>query len=76
MAKQTTATTRTEKAPALEFENLNAVGMGLEFLQARTPDELLGLLRQIKQPTKVISIYKSDNFHVMWILTSAKLIKE
>ena len=73
--KPTTAQTRTEKMNGLQFDNLNAVGQHLAYLQDKTPDGLLAQIRQITAPTKVLSIYKSDNLHIMWILTTAKIIK-
>jgi hypothetical protein len=64
--------TTSEKLELL-FENLNTTGSNLEYLEARSPSELLNQIKMIRQATKILSIYNYGNIHIAWILTEAKI---
>lgn len=58
------------------FENLNYVGQALQFIEGRSPQELLDRLKSITLPVTIISIYAYGNRHIAWITTQAKIIKK
>ena len=53
-------------AGGLEFENLNPLN-NLEYLEAGSAAELLGLIKQIRLPIRIISIYHTGPKHIAWI---------
>jgi len=57
------------------FDNLNQVGLGLEFLEALSAEELKKQIQSITLPTKIISIYAIGSRHIAWIQTTAKVQK-
>jgi hypothetical protein len=70
-----TTQTKTEETE-LKFQSLNGVGESLDFLEASSPAELLAMIRKIRLPTKIVSIYRNGSQHIAWIQTEAKLIKK
>jgi hypothetical protein len=70
-------TTERKLAPDSDelFDNLNATGQSLQYIVGKTPGDLLARIQKIRKPTKIVSIYAYESFHVAWILTEAKLKK-
>lgn len=48
----------------------------LDFLTARSPQELKDQLDQIRLPFKIIAIYSVGGSHVAWISLTKKIIKK
>lgn len=68
------ATAKSETS--LQFDSLNAVG-NLEFLEGRSPDELLGQIKSIRREIKIVAMYFYGNKHIAWIQGNfKKKIKE
>lgn len=57
------------------FENLN-LNASLNFLKGNSEEELLGMIKSIRLPLKIISIYSVGTKHVAWFQTSAKIVKK
>lgn len=47
----------------------------LEFIEARSPDELRDLLRSLSLPFEIIEIYEYSGKHIAWINCTRNLIK-
>jgi hypothetical protein len=47
----------------------------LDYLEARSTEELLRQLQQIRLPHKIISIYAYGNKHVAWVSLTQKIKK-
>lgn len=58
------------------FDSVNALSNTLEFISADSPEELRLKLREIRLPTRLITIYAVGSKHVAWIQTTAKLKKK
>ena len=55
------------------FENLNNEGRNLMFLVGLDANELLGQIKDITLPVRIISIYAVGSRHYAWIQTTAKV---
>lgn len=58
------------------FDSLNSSGENLEFLVGNSPQELLEMIRQIRLPLNIVSIYAIGSKHIAWFQTSARIIKK
>jgi hypothetical protein len=56
-----------------EFDSLNSLSFGLEYVEGDTPEKLKEVLKSIRLPTKIISLYEYRGKHIAWIMTTAKL---
>lgn len=48
----------------------------LEFFEAKSPEKLRDLLRQIKLPYRIDSLYFANGKHVAWVSLSRPITKE
>jgi len=51
------------------FDNLNLYS-NIDFIQARSPQELIDLIKQIKTPIRIISIVTNGGFQVCYFQTN------
>jgi hypothetical protein len=57
------------------FENLNAQGQNLNFLEGNSAQELLDQIKQIKLPIQIMSMYAVGSRHFVWFISTANIKK-
>lgn len=57
------------------FTNLNPLGEVLDYIEAKSLEELRVKIKSIRLPTRIITIYSHGTRHVAWIITEAKIKK-
>jgi len=57
------------------FENLN-INQSLNYFKGNSEEELLDLIKSVRLPLKIISIYSVGTKHVAWFQTSAKIVRK
>lgn len=62
-------------ADELTFENLNN-NQDLNYFKADSEEQLLEMIKKIRLPLKIISLYSVGTKHVAWFQTSAKIVKK
>lgn len=45
----------------------------IDYLEAKTPDELRDLIRSIPFPIEILTIYGTKSGHIAWIRTHGKI---
>lgn len=59
---------------ALEFTSFNGA-RNLQFLSAKTPDELQALIVQIRSQVSILTIYFDGTNHIAWVQTNFPIKK-
>ncbi len=54
------------------FDNLNHYGTTLEYLEGKSPGDLQALIKKVRLPTRILTIYFDGTNHVAWMVTEAK----
>lgn len=58
------------------FDNLNSNAENLNFFVSDSAQEMLDLIKQVRLPMNIVSMYAVGTKHYCWFRTTAKIIKK